>query len=298
MQGVDLIITITDRSRAEQFASWFRSHGISLVLTALGRGTATTEVLDFLGLEATEKAVLFCVAPRSPRMVRQAARELWLDIPGQGVLMTVPVNSIGGPTAKEYLLHEQEGEAAMEREITHDLIVVIANQGSTDLVMDAAREAGATGGTAIHAKGTGTELVQKFFGVSIASEQEMVFILTRSEAKKPIMKAIMAKAGIQSAGPVPGVLPAGGRHRRPAGAGAAREPDLHVRSGSAPDAGRLFPSLRPGARFPILIFRQKQPGFSFAFSENPAILCWFLNFLQNLGISRQIQTEFRAGLCV
>ena len=54
MQGVDLFITITDRSRAEQFAAWFRTHGISLVLTALGQGTATTEVLDFLGLEATE----------------------------------------------------------------------------------------------------------------------------------------------------------------------------------------------------------------------------------------------------
>ena len=49
MQGVDLFITITDRSRAEQFAAWFRTHGISLVLTALGQGTATTEVLDFLG---------------------------------------------------------------------------------------------------------------------------------------------------------------------------------------------------------------------------------------------------------
>lgn len=124
MQGVDLFITITDRSRAEQFAAWFRTHGISLVLTALGQGTATTEVLDFLGLEATEKAVLFCVSPRSPRLVRQAARDLWLDVPGQGVLMTVPVNSIGGSTAKEYLLHEQEGETAMEREIAHDLIVV------------------------------------------------------------------------------------------------------------------------------------------------------------------------------
>ena len=66
MQGVDLFITITDRSRAEQFAAWFRTHGISLVLTALGQGTATTEVLDFLGLEATEKAVLFCVAPDLP----------------------------------------------------------------------------------------------------------------------------------------------------------------------------------------------------------------------------------------
>lgn len=198
MQGVDLFITITDRSRAEQFAAWFRTHGISLVLTALGQGTATTEVLDFLGLEATEKAVLFRVSP-GPSAGAPGGRDLWLDVPGQGVLMTVPVNSIGGSTAKEYLLHEQEGETAMEREIAHDLIVVIANQGSTDLVMDAAREAGATGGTVIHAKGTGTDLVRKFFGVSIASEQEMVFILARSEAKKPIMKAIMAKAGIQSA---------------------------------------------------------------------------------------------------
>lgn len=197
MQGVDLIVTVTDRGREEQFAAWFRSQGVVLVLTALGRGTAATEVLDFLGLEDTEKAVLFCVAPRSPRLVRRAERELWLDVPGQGILMTMPVNSISAG-AREYLLHEQEGEAVMERECTHDLIFVIANQGSTDLVMDAAREAGATGGTVVHAKGTGTELVQRFFGVSIASEQEMIFILTRSETKKPIMKAIMAKAGIQS----------------------------------------------------------------------------------------------------
>lgn len=199
MQGVDLMITITDRSRAEHFLDWFRSQGVSPVLAALGMGTATTEVLDFLGLEATEKAVLFCVTPHSHRLVRQATRELWLDVPGQGILMTVPVNSIGGLAAKEYLLHEQEeGEAAMEREMNYDLIVVITNQGCTDLVMNAAREAGATGGTAIRAKGTGTELTQKFFGVSIASEREMLFILTKRETKKPIMKAVMAKAGIQS----------------------------------------------------------------------------------------------------
>ena len=41
----------------------------------------------------------------------------------------------------------------MEKEGTHELIIVIANQGFTDKVMDAARAAGATGGTAVHAKG-------------------------------------------------------------------------------------------------------------------------------------------------
>ena len=60
--------------------------------------------------------------------------------------------------------------------------------------MDAARAAGATGGTAVHAKGTGTELAKKFFGVSLASEKELIFILASAETRKPIMKAIMEGA--------------------------------------------------------------------------------------------------------
>ena len=197
MSKADLMITITDRGLSDQFAAWFQAHGSSLVLTALGRGTATTEILDCLGLEATEKAVLFCVAAKTPHLVHQAAKDLWLDIPGRGVLMAVPLSGIGGAAARDYLL-QQEAEDTMEKEQTHELIVIIANQGYTDRVMDAARKAGATGGTAIHAKGTGTELAKKFFGVSIAEEKEVIFILTRKEDRRPIMKAVMADAGMQT----------------------------------------------------------------------------------------------------
>ena len=191
------MITITDRSRCGEFAAWYQEQGIPLVLTALGSGTATTEILDCLGLEATEKAVLFCVAPHSPQLVRRAEKAQWLDVPGRGILMTVPVSSIGGAAARDYLL-QQEAEKSMEKEITHELLVVITNQGHTDMVMDAARAAGATGGTAVHAKGTGTELAKKFFGVSIAAEKELIFILTLEETRVPIMKAIMAQAGMQT----------------------------------------------------------------------------------------------------
>ena len=197
MGGAVLMIPITDRSRCGEFAAWYQEQGIPLVLTALGSGTATTEILDCLGLEATEKAVLFCVAPHSPQLVRRAEKALWLDVPGRGILMTVPVSSIGGAAARDYLL-QQEAEKSMEKEITHELLVVITNQGHTDMVMDAARAAGATGGTAVHAKGTGTELAKKFFGVSIAAEKELIFILTLEETRVPIMKAIMAQAGMQT----------------------------------------------------------------------------------------------------
>ena len=133
MSKADLIITVTDRYNSEAFSAWFRAQGSPLVLTLLGRGTATTEILDCLSLEATEKSVLLCVAAHSSRLVRRAARELWLDVPGRGILMTVPLASIGGKAAKDYLLHQAEGEEEpMEKALTHQLIVVITNQGYTD----------------------------------------------------------------------------------------------------------------------------------------------------------------------
>ena len=199
MDKAVLMIIITDRSRGGEFAAWFQAQGATLVLSALGRGTAATEVLDYLGLEATEKAVLLLAAPRSGRLVRKAARELWLDVPGRGILMAVPISSVGGARARDYLLSWQaEEDDDMERDITHELIVVIANRGHTDQVMDAARSAGAAGGTTVHAKGTGTELARKFFGVSLAAEKELVFILAKEADRKPIMKAVMTQAGMST----------------------------------------------------------------------------------------------------
>ena len=80
---------------------------------------------------------------------------------------------------------------------SHELIVAIYERGHTDMVMDAAREAGAAGGTTINAKGTGAG-TEKFFGLSLAEEKEIVFIVSDVEKKKDIMKAIMQKAGVDS----------------------------------------------------------------------------------------------------
>ena len=55
-----------------------------------------------------------------------------------------------------------------------------------------------SGGTVIHAKGTGAEKAEKFLGVSIAVEKEMIFMVTRREGKNAIMKAIMEQAGLES----------------------------------------------------------------------------------------------------
>ena len=66
------------------------------------------------------------------------------------------------------------------------------------MIMDAARAAGAYGGTVIHAKGTGMQAADKFMGVSLAAEKEMIFIVTKTEQKNNIMQAVMQNAGLDS----------------------------------------------------------------------------------------------------
>ena len=76
-----------------------------------------------------------------------------------------------------------------------ELLVVIANQGYNEQIMDAAREAGARGGTVIHARGTGQQKAEQFLGISLASEKDVILIVTPTEKKAEMMQNIMHKAG-------------------------------------------------------------------------------------------------------
>ena len=116
--------------------------------------------------------------------------------------MAVPLSGVGGSRTLEYFV---SGQCIPEEHITEDkimeatqeLIIAIYQKGYTDVVMDAAREAGARGGTTINAKGTVAGM-EKFFGITLAEEKEMVFIVSATEQKKEIMKAIMQKAGVDT----------------------------------------------------------------------------------------------------
>ena len=81
------------------------------------------------------------------------------------------------------------------KDTRYELLLVIANQGHTGTIMDAARAAGAGGGTVIHAKGTGMEGAAQFLGVELVNEKELVLIVARTPEKNRIMKAIMDGAG-------------------------------------------------------------------------------------------------------
>lgn len=203
MSKVYMMVTITNRNIGSKMLSFYKENELAVNLNMLGAGTANSDMLDYFGLEATEKAVMFAVVTREMwrKLKRGLQKKMHIDVPGTGIAFIIPFSSIGGKKTLQFLTDRQNFEKEEEsilKETEYELIIVILNQGYSNLVMDAAREKGAGGGTVIHAKGTGMEKAEQFLGVSIASEKEMIFIVTKSKGKNAIMKAIMEKAGMDS----------------------------------------------------------------------------------------------------
>lgn len=82
----------------------------------------------------------------------------------------------------------------------YQLIVAIVDKGFTDLVMNAAREKGARGGTVLSARGTSNKEIEEKFKIAISSEKEIVLILTEETISDDILKAINEAAGLHTKG--------------------------------------------------------------------------------------------------
>ncbi len=203
MSEIYLMTTITGRGALPRFLAFYQAHGIAVNMVALGHGTANSEMMDYFGLESSEKAVMSAVVTGGVWSVlkKELRRRFQIDVPGTGIAFLVPLSSIGGRRELMFLTQEQgfeRGEESTLKDTEHELLVVIADQGYSNVVMDAAKSAGAGGGTVISARGTGMEKAETFFGVTLASEKEIIYIVTRTENRRAIMQAVMRDAGMNS----------------------------------------------------------------------------------------------------
>ncbi|MBP5686802.1 MAG: P-II family nitrogen regulator [Clostridia bacterium] len=202
MQGVKYIIVVARRDFAEEYEEFFHAAGAKSVIRNFCRGSTSDSVLNALGLERVER-IMFrtLVTDKCAEEIRKGLlRDMRITDSGNGFYVSVPVDSIGGNMSKNYFLGEEEIKkegVIVEEKSKFVLLITIADKGNVDLIMDAAKSAGAKGGTVVSGKGTGTNIA-KFFGAVISEEKEMVYIVATRDTRDAIMKAIMEKAGKDS----------------------------------------------------------------------------------------------------
>jgi nitrogen regulatory protein PII len=223
-------------------ADWDRVKVISDVIAresaictvSKARGTATSDLLDILGLGGGDKAVFLCFVEASlmQGLIRSVRHALGARSAGAGIAFSVLLSGTTGniltmfenikadadaknaaagiataPTAKTTkketfmasLLSPGRSKGSKDSagsiEIKNDVIISILNAGYSDEFMAEARKAGARGGTVFNARGLSAELAKKFLGISVQAEKEIVLILAQNDVKVPIMQAISAGFG-------------------------------------------------------------------------------------------------------
>ena len=201
MNNYVLMITIALKKESEQLREIMSNNNVTLALVRFGKGTATSEIMNYIGMEDKEKCIVYStMSYQKSKIVLRDIRECNADGRKRKIIsFTIPISSIGGQSSINGLVGKcKEEDEKMGINKDHEVIIAIINRGYVDVVMDVAREAGAKGGTVVHARGTGVEQSEKFFGMTIGAEKEMIYIVTNKKDKQAIMKAIMEKAGNSS----------------------------------------------------------------------------------------------------
>ena len=199
MKDLYWLITITQRQNSAEYEEFYLGCGVRVNYSMPCSGTAHEKTLALLGIEKTEKTVLFSAVPGEllKNLMRKLTVEMKIDLPDRGIAVAIPFSGVGGMKTYEFFRGSQQAPEKKEDDLMqsgYELIVVVCEKGCTNMVMDAAREAGAKGGTSMRAKGTAAG-AEKFFGLAIAEEKEILLIVSTTEKKKDIMKAIVQHAG-------------------------------------------------------------------------------------------------------
>ena len=191
------ILAVVDRETAPRMEEIYRACGTQVGISQIAAGTANNDILARYGLAETEKRIVGTIAsaPQQRSIFNMARKQLYLDIPGNGILTAVPIKSVAGRQALAFLTGSEITGGKPKMEFEYELIVVVLKEGYVDMAMDAAREAGAGGGTVLHAKGTGGKQGTGFFSVRFAEEKDMIYIVAHRDEKTAVMQAINTKAG-------------------------------------------------------------------------------------------------------
>ena len=194
---MNLIITVIEPPQMDEYVGILEKLGLRLSFEMRGKGTASKHMLELLGLHDKPKCVVFATAGEqsTQKLMRAVKRQMFIDAPGNGIAVSVPIKSVGGAKTLEYMKGKDDDyKTPAAKEYKNELILVIANEGHSEQLITAANGAGARGGTILHAKGT-AGMFNRFFNLTLSDEKELLMIVAAAKDKTAIMKAIVGTLG-------------------------------------------------------------------------------------------------------
>lgn len=192
------MILIAEYSCGQIVQNILMQENIACRFLAHAHGSADSAMLDYLGLGDNKKitAFSFVADDKVMHLYDVFNKKLSLTEAGRGIAFTIPLTGASGTAfALNGTKPELEGKTEMS-DAKYELIITIVNRGGFEAVKEAAKAAGARGGTLFHGLGLGGEEAAKFLGISIQPEKDVVLIVVGKEDREQVMQNIMEAAGI------------------------------------------------------------------------------------------------------
>ena len=206
-QTYQMLMLIATPKLADKAAAMFSKNNLPLQFRLSAEGTASSEIMDTLGFGSVDKSVLMSYVPQElgKRMLQALHTQLRLDAVNSGIAFTISLTAASNlmvrmmNSASEHYQDsdKRKGDFTMG-DTKYTLIAATVDRGFGSVAMDAARAAGAGGGTIVHSRGIENQEATGFWGLSVQEEKEIVLILAEHESKVAIMKAISEQCGMQT----------------------------------------------------------------------------------------------------
>ena len=200
------VFSIVDYSKGDLIAEIYKKQNVPVFFSTHGNGAAPSAVLELLGFGENKKSIMISVLdiPKSEQIFAAVEEKMHISKPGKGIMFSIPLTGatafLVGLTDSGTIDAAQKGRDFEMAQHEYELIITIVTKGYSQDVKAAANAAGARGGTLIHALGMGGEEAQKFLGITIQPEKDLILNVVRREEKATIMKAIAEASGINTQG--------------------------------------------------------------------------------------------------
>ncbi len=202
---VVMLITILERGKGHKLKRFMDRHKLSFHMEFPGVGTATSEMLDVLGLNNKEKDIIISFGTKRAVASLTGAIDagLWEISRSRGLMMQLPLTAVNNLVSAALIQNAEEfdvpeNEEKMKNEFDHSLLLIAVKQGFTENVMQTARKAGAAGGTVIRSRMMGTEHFEENFGITIDPEKEILAILAPNSLRDAILEAVNTAHGLRT----------------------------------------------------------------------------------------------------
>ncbi len=204
------LFSIVERNKGAKLIKELNSLNIRVNFQTVGFGTAPTEMMDIFGLGNRDKDIILSLGSEAD--IKELMANFGATFASHskyGGLMIVFDVAAAGRILTEMLNFSntkstEKGNGTMKNEHHNNLIVISVNEGYAEDVIEAARKAGATGGTVIKGRLADAEQFTDLVKTEVDGEREMLCILAPQKVSRQIMEAVNAEFGISS--PANGIL--------------------------------------------------------------------------------------------